>query len=340
MAVAGAVAGMARVPGGQRAAQRQRQPQVDGHGQGDAFQRQPGLGDGGIDDGHQFLVADGDGQGAVLDQCQALVGIRRQRHARGVGRDDVAQHAPGGQCHGLAGFHQAHRHRPHGGAHDVGDVGRMEHHQPDHQRGEFDAGLPAALQAQAALDGQINGDAGQQRPGQRRGRQRGPGRGSAEAMTQAPAEQQGARRRQRIGQPAVQRRQCQPAVRQQHGRQRRPRLARVRQAQQKAVPDEQLQQYRGIAQGRDDERGGARCQRPRRQPQQAQADAQQGGERNRHQRDRQRVHQPGGERHPVGIVGGHRQQAFRNAEARRLEQKAEAAADAAGHLRGFDVQQQ
>ncbi|CAB3959253.1 hypothetical protein LMG7053_05871 [Achromobacter ruhlandii] len=340
MTVAGAVAGVARVPGRQRAAQRQGQAQVDGHGQRDAFQRQPGLGDGGVDHGHQLLVADGDGQGAVLDQRQALVGVGGQSHARGIGRDNVAQHAPGRQRHGLAGFHQADRHRPHGGAHDVGDVGRMEHHQADHQGGEFDAGLPAALQAQAALDGQIDGDARQQRPGQRRRRQRGPGRGAAEAMTQAPAEQHGARRRQRVRQPAMQRRQCQPAVRQQHGRQRRPRLARVRQAQQEAIPDEQLQQYRGVAQWRDDERGSARCQRLRRQPQQAQADAQQGGERNRHQRDRQRVRQPGGDRHPVGIVGRHRQQAFRNAEARRLEQEAEAAADAARRLRGLDVQQQ
>ena len=61
-------------------------------------------------------------------------------HLHGVGRDDVAQHAPRRQRHGLAGFHQPHRHRPHGGAHDVGDVGGVEHHQADHQRGEFDAG--------------------------------------------------------------------------------------------------------------------------------------------------------------------------------------------------------
>ncbi|CUJ95449.1 Uncharacterised protein [Achromobacter sp. 2789STDY5608615] len=216
----------------------------------------------------------------------------------------------------------------------------MEHHQADHQRGEFDAGLPAALQAQATPDGQVDGDAGQPCPGQRRRRQRGPGRGAAQAVAQAPAEQQGARRRQRVGQPAVQRRQRQAAVRQQHRGQWRPRLARVRQPQQEAIPDEQLQQHRGVAQRRDDQGGGARGQRTRRQPQQAQADAQQRRHRNRHQRHREGVDQAGGDRHPVGIVGRHRQQAFRNAEAGRLEQEAEAAADAARRLRGLDVQQQ
>jgi hypothetical protein len=236
--VAGAVAGVAGVPGGQAAAQAQRQCQVDRHRQRDALQRQPGLRDDGVDDGHQFLVADGDRQRAVLHQGQALVGVGRQRDPGGVGRDHQPQHAARRQPQGLAGLDQADRHGAHGRAHDVGDVGRVEDHEAYRQGREFDAGLPAALESQAAPDGQVDLHGGQQGP-RREGRgQRAVPRRVAPAAPGAPAQRQRRQGRGRVRQPAVHGRQGQPAVREQYGRQRRPGLPQVRQAQQQAVPDE------------------------------------------------------------------------------------------------------
>ena len=80
--------------------------QIGRQRQRDAFQRQAGLRDGGVDDGHQVLVADGDGQRAVLDQRQALIGVRRQRHARGIGRDHEAQDVRARQRQRLSGLDQ------------------------------------------------------------------------------------------------------------------------------------------------------------------------------------------------------------------------------------------
>ena len=225
--------GAARVPRGQRAAQRQGQAQIGRQRQRDAFQRQAGLRDGGVDDGHQVLVADGDGQRAVLDQRQALIGVRRQRHARGIGRDHEAQDVRARQRQRLSGLDQPRRHRAHRGAHDVGDIGGMEHRQADDQRGEFDAGLPAALQAQSAPDRQFDDGRGQEGPGEQLGGQRQPGRDANEQNVSAmrgsvrreppasnrPArDQHGDNQARRLRQPAVQRRQRQSAIGQQHRR--------------------------------------------------------------------------------------------------------------------------
>ena len=222
-----AMPGAARVPRGQRAAQRQGQAQIGRQRQRDAFQRQAGLRDGGVDDGHQVLVADGDGQRAVLDQRQALVGVRRQRHARGVGRDDQAQDVQARQRQRLSGLDQPRRHRAHRGAHDVGDIGGMEHRQADDQRGEFDAGLPAALQAQSAPDWQFDDGRGQEGPGEQQAGQRQPGRDADEQNVSAmrgsirreppasnrPArDQHGDNQARRLRQPALQRRQRQSAI--------------------------------------------------------------------------------------------------------------------------------
>ena len=194
--------------------------------QRDAFQRQAGLRDGGVDDGHQVLVADGDGQRAVLDQRQALIGVRR-RHARGIGRDHEAQDVRARQRQRLSGLDQPRRHRAHRGAHDVGDIGGMEHRQADDQRGEFDAGLPAALQAQSAPDRQFDDGRGQEGPGEQLGGQRQPGRDANEQNVSAmrgsvrreppasnrPArDQHGDNQARRLRQPAVQRRQRQSAI--------------------------------------------------------------------------------------------------------------------------------
>ena len=180
----------------------------------------------------------------------------------------------------------ARRHRAHRGAHDVGDIGGMEHRQADDQRGEFDAGLPAALQAQSAPDRQFDDGRGQEGPGEQLGGQRQPGRDANEQNVSAmrgsvrreppasnrPArDQHGDNQARRLRQPAVQRRQRQSAIGQQHRRQRLPGLARVGQAQQQAVPDEELQQHRGVAQRRDDDGRQPRRHRLGRQARQASA---------------------------------------------------------------------
>ncbi|KAG0749784.1 hypothetical protein G6F24_015195 [Rhizopus arrhizus] len=196
----------------------------------------------------------------------------------------------------------------------------MKDDQTDQQRREFDAGLPAALQPQAAFDRQCGAvaPAAPGTPAQRRGKQQDGG----------------------VRQPALHGGQRQPAVGQQHGRQRRPRLPHVRQPQQQAVPDEQLQQHRRVAQRRDDGGGAARGQGMGRQAHEAQRDAQGGRKRNGHGRHGQRIDQAGRDGHPVRIVGRDGEQAFRNTKARGLEQEAESALDAARRLYGFNVQQQ
>ena len=169
---------------------------------------------------------------------------------------------------------------------------------------------------------------------------RGSVRREPPASNRPARDQHGDNQARRLRQPAVQRRQRQSAIGQQHRRQRLPGLARVGQAQQQAVPDEELQQHRGVAQRRDDDGRQPRRHRLGRQARQAQRHAQQRGQGQGGQRHRQRVDQAGRQRHPVGILGQHVEQAFRDAKARGLEQEAEAAVHAARGLHGFDLQGQ
>ena len=334
--------GAARVPRGQRAAQRQGQAQIGRQRQRDAFQRQAGLRDGGVDDGHQVLVADGDGQRAVLDQRQALIGVRRQRHARGIGRDHEAQDVRARQRQRLSGLDQPRRHRAHRGAHDVGDIGGMEHRQADDQRGEFDAGLPAALQAQSAPDRQFDDGRGQEGPGEQLAASASQGATRMSRTCPRCAGPSVASRRRRIAQPAINMATIRLAA---CGSQpcsagsASPRLdsstdgsgsqawrasgrRSSRPYQTKSCNSTGVLRSGAMMTAASRDATGSGDRRA------SQRHAQQRGQGQGGQRHRQRVDQAGRQRHPVGILGQHVEQAFRDAKARGLEQEAEAAVHA------------
>ncbi|MNI59769.1 hypothetical protein D3C73_1149490 [compost metagenome] len=197
------------------------------------------------------------------------------------------------------------------------------------------------MQPQAALDRQVDVHGGKQRAGEQGGggQHRIPG-GRAGTASCPHGQRQRGHQHPGVGQHAMQGRQRQPPVRQQHGRQRRPCLPHIRQPQQQPVPDEQLQQHGRVAQRRDEGRRAARRQRIGRQPHESQHDAEQRRQHDRHSGDGQGVDQARRDRHPVGIVGRDVQQAFRNAKARGLKQKAESPLHAAHGLHAFDVPQQ